>query len=917
MEELNQICTELSGRLETLRVRNHELRSFYPNGTARDFFRMHEETLKQFFQRLLDNLGADVVRDPISDLVRRTLRHFSTILAIVLRIYMPGDITLLRQFAGLLIIHQTPNTPSLNDQNLPIRLPDARFYFPQRANDFFDTQFQFCAITLRMEDVINQDDFRAQCPLPYRRQEIIGGGAFGQVYKVKIECRHLRSLENNTGNDEPLWLARKDFRRHQAFESELDVLTQIMKQPQKHDHLVMVLAILQYGDTNSLFFPLASCDLHQYLNGEIRANEPAPTTLEQKEAIYKRGVALAGALAFLHGGFGGAVCLHLDLKPRNVLVYDAYDGDKEIWKITDFGLTRVRNQEHSSTAPGREGTYLPPECATPTGRVTTQSDVWSFGCIFSLVVTYMLHGSRGVRKFTEKRGERPEGDSFYITTRNSTPRISPAVTYWFDQLRLSTTADSRESKVIQESLDYLQRKTLHPIRGQRASAKDVEIALKRIQTNFNPEPPPASPSSLESPKPHKTFSNKLRSWTKRRSSDLSSRLQNFQYNLGTNGFGFRFSPLEGNFLAFFSPHRILVWTVSEIMSALANRSEIPQPKSLQIPDESIKCFAMSSSSICACLDGDSFKVCYTGPSILQVTEISQCYLYNVEGSSPAVRVDNEVRVSYDHMGFIRKVAMSLDGALVAFVITSKPRGLESDCRIYLAYTQHLMDTADSGGNMWSLPRSSRSNSEVSESSFLSVTTAANLIGEKVKVGSAVQIRFLDFTPDGRFLVIIIQEGTSGFSIRAWETYSGRCYRDFSLTIETSQTLRSLFTTCSLYISRSGDPCLAMLADHRRIIHVNLFTRSNNYRVLSINVDSMFVCDDGQTMVLIGKNNGLRAYLLPVHALDRSEFLGTAKIDEVSYSPALDAAAVKRDENQQLKLLIASESGSFLDMSIQY
>jgi hypothetical protein len=62
-----------------------------------------------------------------------------------------------------------------------------------------------------------------------------------------------------------------------------------------------------------------------------------------------------------------------------------------------------------------------------------------------------------------------------------------------------------------------------------------------------------------------------------------------------------------------------------------------------------------------------------------------------------VRVDDGVRVSYDHMGFIRRVAMSLDGALVAFVITAKPRNLESDCRIYLAYTQHLMDTADSGG----------------------------------------------------------------------------------------------------------------------------------------------------------------------------------------------------------------------------
>jgi serine/threonine protein kinase len=305
-----------------------------------------------------------------------------------------------------------------------------------------------------------------------------------------------------------------------------------------------------------------------------------------------------------------------------VLVYDAYDPEMEIWKITDFGLTRVRNQEHSSAAPGIEGVYLPPECATPKGRVTTQCDVWSFGCIFSLVVTYMLHGSRGVRKFTEKRGERPEGDSFYITTKNSTPRISPAVTYWFDQLRSSVTADEKESKVVRESLDYLQRKALHLIRGQRASAKDVEIALKRIQTHFNPEPPPASPSSLESRNPHKSISDKFRSWMKRQSTDLSvSRLQNFRYDLGTKGFGVRFSPLEGDFLAFFSTHRTLVWTVSEIMSALASGSEIPPPQSLQIPDETIKCFAMSSSSICTCLDGDSFKVHQTIPASILFTNI--------------------------------------------------------------------------------------------------------------------------------------------------------------------------------------------------------------------------------------------------------------------------------------------------------
>ncbi|KAL4760925.1 uncharacterized protein BDW70DRAFT_160344 [Aspergillus foveolatus] len=898
MERIDQICEDFSNRLLRLRVRNYEARPFYPNGTARDVLWMNQQGLEELFRIIIPTGGSGSDRDLVPELVRRVLRSLSTVLAVVFRIRVAGDVNILRQFLDLIILDNVfRHSPKLTDESLPISLTEAESVFRGFANEFFDTQFQFCAITLRREGDIVYQDYRSQCPLPYKKQERIGAGAFGEVYKVKIERRHLRLTGDRTGNIEPEWIARKDFKRHQSFTVELDALKEIMEQPQKHDHLVMVLAILQYHDTNSLFFPLATCDLQQYLSGKHGGDRPGPMTLEEKAIVYKRGIALAGALAFLHGGSGGKVCLHLDLKPSNVLVFDAFHPEKEIWKITDFGLTRVRNNEYSSLAPGVEGIYLPPECATPHDRVTTHSDVWSFGCIFSLVITYILHGTRGVTKFTLKRGEREEGDYFYIKPRNSTPRVAPAVIAWFDHLRKSAAADEKESQMIRESLDYLQSKVLHPIRRQRASAKDVELSLKKIHSTFTQEATPRSPTFPQDHPGHASFPDRVLSWLKHRTSESTrSRLQSFHYNLGTNGFGFRFSPAYGDYLAFFSPQRILVWTVSRIMAALEHGSDIPEPQLLQIQDGTIRSYAVSSNAICNSLEGDSF----------------QCVIYDVETPSSSSRVGDGVRVSYDHMGSIKRVAMSSDGALTAFIITDRPRGSESECRIYLAYTQHLMDTAEEG-NTYSIPRTSHSNS-VSDSSLMSITTAANLIFDRVSVGSAAQIRFLDFTPDGKFLVMVKQEG-SRFSIKAWETYSGRCFKDFSVEIAEPWAFRNLFTTCCLFVTKATEPCLAMVSDHRRILHVNLARRTYNDRRLNVDVDSMFVCDDGHTLVLIGKNNGLRTYLLPLQALDKSKFIGVAKINRLSYTPALDDAAVRRDANGHLKLLIASSSGAFFDMDV--
>ena len=92
---------------------------------------------------------------------------------------------------------------------------------------------------------------------------------------------------------------------------------------------------------------------------------------------------------------------HHDLAPRNILIH----GDTFL--LADFGLSTFRNAEEDSLTMFREvrGSYVAPECQTiRDGRLETQnigraSDIWSFGCILSEVLTHMVLGPDGVKRF--------------------------------------------------------------------------------------------------------------------------------------------------------------------------------------------------------------------------------------------------------------------------------------------------------------------------------------------------------------------------------------------------------------------------------------------------------------------------------------------------------------------------------------
>lgn len=203
----------------------------------------------------------------------------------------------------------------------------------------------------------------------------------------------------------------------------LDLVNQL-----RDRHIVRIVKSYKKGDEFNIVFPRAKANLKECLEKPPHMLGKLTTGPLREAGMWKQMRGLARALERIINyddrndtaqevyqapgqelGDRRILGYHFDLKPANVLVYDDDEGEDNVFKISDFGQAKFRDQAGGSRTTHAGGTenYAAPEMSTDEQRaLNTRYDVWSLGCIFTELVTFVLKSYQGVRDFEAARERR-------------------------------------------------------------------------------------------------------------------------------------------------------------------------------------------------------------------------------------------------------------------------------------------------------------------------------------------------------------------------------------------------------------------------------------------------------------------------------------------------------------------------------
>ncbi|GJR98919.1 probable serine/threonine-protein kinase PBL7 [Tanacetum coccineum] len=199
----------------------------------------------------------------------------------------------------------------------------------------------------------------------FTEAKLVGTGGFGNVYRGVLRDGTLSAIK---------MLHKEGKQGERAFRSEVDLLSRL-----QCPYSVDLLGYCADNQHRLLVFEyMPNGTLHDHLHSSGGRSQALNWAIRLRIALD-----CARALEFLHEHTIPSV-IHRDFKSTNILLDDNFRG-----KVSDFGLAKIGSDKLngliSTRVLGTTG-YLAPEYAS-TGKLTTKSDVYSYGVVLLELLT--------------------------------------------------------------------------------------------------------------------------------------------------------------------------------------------------------------------------------------------------------------------------------------------------------------------------------------------------------------------------------------------------------------------------------------------------------------------------------------------------------------------------------------------------
>ncbi|KAG8532869.1 uncharacterized protein KY384_002747 [Bacidia gigantensis] len=318
----------------------------------------------------------------------------------------------------------------LCDQNLPFLIKPP--YWPKSTDDtlfkaFQEQQWLFCPQYL--EQLGDGREFNDKRVLPFKKHGKMWEGGSAIVQKIEVEDEYNKlggQRSSATEHERSNIFVIKTYRTKAAksyYKNECQAFKRLRigNRPPRNivhfyghwEHLGTYNVILEYADKGTL---------------EDLITTTPPSTAEDILVFWDSLLDVAYGLDAIHNTQSATADLpyimlgwHQDLKPSNILLFSSGHGSRYrfVFKIADLGVSHFRKHSpeiYGRTDPARSGThtYVRPSAVEQT------IDLWSLGCIYSVVATWVANGSDMVAEYRQKRQEEisiqygiPDSDCFY------------------------------------------------------------------------------------------------------------------------------------------------------------------------------------------------------------------------------------------------------------------------------------------------------------------------------------------------------------------------------------------------------------------------------------------------------------------------------------------------------------------------